>query len=123
MPSLVLKALDTHTKSALRPLLAVCAFACLAGAPAIASDAVPHLNVDASCRAAAKLESLDKKQFQSCLDDEAASHKLVEKEWSTFAAAARSECYRETTMGGTPSYVEMLECLRLARDSKKYPAN
>lgn len=89
-------------------------------APA-AAEGVPNLNVRPSCDAAAQLESLDKKQLQACLDDEATARQLTEKEWSTFSAASRRECDEETNLDGSPSYVEMLECLRLARDSKKYP--
>ncbi|GGC51872.1 hypothetical protein [Chelatococcus reniformis] len=90
-------------------------------APA-AAEGVPSLNVRPSCEAAAQLESLDKKQLQACLDDEATARQQTEKEWSTFSASSRRECEDETNLNGTPSYVEMLECLRLARDAKKYPA-
>ena len=92
-------------------------------APALAAEGVPQLNVEPSCRSAAKLEQLDNKQFQACLDDEANAKAEIGKEWSTFPERARTMCLAETNQDGSPSYVELLECLRLARDSKKYPAN
>lgn len=39
--------------------------------------------------------------------------------WETFAASDRRICLNETMSDGPPSYVELLECLYMARDTRK----
>ena len=40
-----------------------------------------------------------------------------------FFPAEQQRCTRLTTLGGSPSYVEMLTCLEMAQAAKKLPAD
>ncbi|MBV8792197.1 MAG: hypothetical protein JO237_09105, partial [Pseudolabrys sp.] len=40
--------------------------------------------------------------------------------WSKFAAGDRASCQRMVSMGGQPSYVELLTCLELAQQTKGF---
>jgi hypothetical protein len=83
------------------------------------SDVVPTLNVEPSCRAAAKMgDSLDA-TLQSCMRDEREARTKLETEWSQFPADNRARCVATTQTGGTASYVEVLTCLEMARDAAK----
>ena len=44
------------------------------------------------------------------------------KRASQFSPAQRTECVRLVTLGGGPSYVELLTCLELAKHVKELPA-
>ena len=41
--------------------------------------------------------------------------------WIQFTAADKNSCVAETSMSGTPSYVELLICLEMARNVKRAP--
>jgi hypothetical protein len=43
-------------------------------------------------------------------DEESARTELVQN-WSTYPADAKTRCVGQTTDGGTPSYVEVVECI------------
>lgn len=82
------------------------------------SDNVPTLNVEPSCRAAAKMgDSLDA-TLRTCMNDESSAHAELQKQWSQFPAGDRQRCVAETSLGD-PSYVEVLECLLTARGAEK----
>jgi hypothetical protein len=57
-----------------------------------------------------------KVSFQQCLDSETADKATLQKEWSTFSAADQQQCTAAVTMGGLPSYTDLLTCLEMARD-------
>jgi len=83
------------------------------------ADAVPSLNVEPSCQAAAKMGdalSLDATRRQ-CLADEKSAHDELEKQWTQFSSALRERCLATTESGGGPSYVEVLVCLQMGRDA------
>lgn len=40
------------------------------------------------------------------------------KKWSSFPAVDRTRCAAEAQLDGLPSYVDLLECLTLAREAK-----
>lgn len=83
------------------------------------SDRVPSFNVEPSCRAAAKMgESLDARLPQ-CLRDEQEARQKLEADWLSYTAGIRQECIASTNAGGEPSYVELLECMIMARDAKQ----
>jgi hypothetical protein len=54
--------------------------------------------------------------------DENVARDKLEQEWSQFSPAQRTECVRLVTLGGGPSYVELLTCLELAKQVKELPA-
>jgi hypothetical protein len=87
----------------------------------LVADNVPTLNVEPSCRAAATYGAESKSTFNDCMTDENSARAAMAKEWGTFKAADVRSCLEETNSDGTPSYVELQECLELARDAAKYP--
>ena len=83
------------------------------------ADNLPTLNVEAGCRAAAKMGdslSLDA-TLRQCLADENSARGQLEKHWSQFPPALRQRCLATTETGGDPSYVEVLVCLQMGRDA------
>jgi hypothetical protein len=83
------------------------------------ADRVPTLNVEPSCRAAAKMGdslSLDM-TLRQCLADEKSARDQLEKQWTQFAPTLRERCVTTTQTGGDPSYVEVLVCLQMGRDA------
>lgn len=86
---------------------------------AVAQD-MPRFNVQPSCRGAA---SLTPASFDNCLRDEETARTALAASWSQFNAGDRTRCSQETETGGSPSYVELLTCLQMARDARKLPRN
>ena len=69
------------------------------------ADKVPTLNVEAGCRAAAKMGdslSLDT-TLRQCLADENSARDQLEKQWTQFPLALRQRCVTTTETGGDPS--------------------
>jgi hypothetical protein len=83
------------------------------------ADNVPTLNVEAGCRAAAKMGdslSLDT-TLRQCLADETSARDQLMKQWAQFSPALRERCIATTETGGDPSYVEILVCLQMGQDA------
>ena len=89
------------------------------GGTLLVADAVPTLDVEAGCRAAAKMGdslSLDE-SLRQCLSDERTARNELDKQWSQFPLALRQRCVATTETGGDPSYVEVLVCLQMGVDA------
>ena len=88
-------------------------------------DNVPQLDMRPTCRATASvdLDLADKATFQSCMDAEQTGRQALEKEWSTFRADDRRFCTTSTQVGGPPSNVNLLWCLRDADAARKLDQN
>src|SRR5262249_46330898 len=83
------------------------------------ADTVPKLNVEPTCRAAAKAgEGLDAK-FSQCMAQEESARVKLQGEWLTFSASSRSSCASVASGSDIQSYVELLSCLELERDAAK----
>jgi hypothetical protein len=85
-------------------------------------DTVPNLPVEQSCRAqASRTSAIDNAgiggTLQGCLNSEHAARDKLRTEWKDFAANTRGNCYVTSTMGGEPSYVELLTCLEMAKQA------
>ena len=52
------------------------------------------------------------------MQDEKSARDDLAMNWETFVASDRRVCLAETMSDGTPSYVELLECLNIARDTR-----
>lgn len=78
------------------------------------ADSVPNLNIEQTCRAAASADSTQKVQTGSCLSSERDARASLERRWSEFSAAFKQRCTAEVSIGGSPSYVELLTCIELA---------
>jgi hypothetical protein len=83
-----------------------------------ASDGVPKLDTQPSCRDASTLgESMDT-TFNQCMNDERDALAELQKQWTQFSPGDRQSCVAEQgDSAGLASYVELLECLVLARDA------
>ena len=84
------------------------------------AEGVPAFDAAPSCRAAA---SVMPASFDACMKDEQAARAQLESQWDRFAATDRASCSQNETVGGTPSYVELLSCLQMARDARSLPEN
>ena len=88
------------------------AFALLAGSAALASE-LPRYDVDATCRAAPSLKTGDRNTDRNCVRDETQARTQLERQWAGFDAKQRTLCVQEESLGGSPSYVDLLTCLQM----------
>lgn len=87
------------------------------------ADEVPTFDVRKSCKA-------DVQAFQGsgtaagCMTDEQNAQKLLVSQWAQYAPDSRARCTQMVSdVAGTQSYVELLTCLQMAKDSKTLPKN
>ena len=82
---------------------------------AVAPDKFPAFDIAHTCQT----EGSSVVAPGRCTQDEGKARDQVQTEWSQFAAADKATCTRTTNTDGTPSYVELLTCLEMARDAKQ----
>jgi hypothetical protein len=75
------------------------------------SNAVPTLDVEASCHYAADV-AIDRNVNRCLLDEGRAREELAHK-WSEFPAAYRSQCSRYASRSGGGTYTDLLTCLEM----------
>lgn len=85
----------------------------LIGSTAWAED-VPRFDINTMCRDAPRLEGSNTDPYQSCVRDETEARGQLERQWASFDLRQREMCAQETTIGGAPSYVDMLTCIQIA---------
>lgn len=104
-------------------IAAIFSLAVLSAAAFGAPDGPPTFNVEPSCRAAASASG-NQGRLKGCLDSERKAREKLVKEWRQFSPATRSTYLRASTIGGEPTYTELITCLEMTRDVKKTrPAN
>jgi hypothetical protein len=81
------------------------------------ADTVPKFDIARECESEGDTQSLRKK----CADDEAEARDQLQPEWTQFDARDKATCLGEANIDSTPSYVELLTCLEMARDVRKSP--
>jgi hypothetical protein len=85
------------------------------------SNGVPMLDTGPSCRDAATLGEDMNTTFAQCMSDEREALGELRKQWMQFPTADRQSCVGEQAdivgLSSLSSYVELLECLVLARDA------
>jgi hypothetical protein len=79
------------------------------------SDTVPKFDIARECRS----EGGSQATLERCAADEAQARDELQPQWLQFAFHDKTVCLGEATADGTPSYVELLTCLEMARDVKK----
>ncbi len=84
------------------------------------ADNVPEFDVMPSCRGASQA-AISNRDLASCLQQERNAREELSRDWAQFPARDRTTCMHSTSMGGIPSYVEMLTCLEIARDVRSLP--
>jgi hypothetical protein len=88
---------------------------------ALMGDPVPKFSADAFCRGVAKL--LHEPEYrQECLKRENEAHDQLRASWFTFPLADRSRCVSLSSLGSTPSYVELLICLEIEKEIRERDA-
>ena len=89
---------------------------------ALAADQLPKFDTSKSCRAAfSAYTGADKARYDTCLKEETDAGAQIGSTWAQWPARDRTHCAQLAALGGTPSYVEMLTCLQIARDTKTLP--
>lgn len=83
-----------------------------------APDAVPNFDVEPSCRAAARVGA-SPADLSICLREERQARAQLVGLWPKFTAAEKTRCLQVSTLGGRPTYTELLTCLELARDARR----
>jgi hypothetical protein len=86
------------------------------------ADAIPKYDVARTCRAAVAMTTGagQGRTVENCVAGEEAARKDLEKHWATAPAAERTQCSGTVAVGGAHahSYVELLICLEMMRDSR-----
>jgi hypothetical protein len=89
--------------------------AALVGLVLTVADNPLKFNVAPGCKAAAAInQSMDlavSQSYESCMNDEESARKELMNTWAKYTPQKKSRCVGRTEVGGTPSYVEVLECL------------
>jgi hypothetical protein len=83
------------------------------------ADGVPTFNVTPSCRAAAAVQGAAADRMQTCLQAEQRARNEIAQAWPQVSPAARTRCTLTASVGGSPTYTELITCLEMARDSKE----
>jgi hypothetical protein len=81
--------------------------------PVAVSDTVPNFDIVKECR----FEGGSSVEYDHCSGDESTALRTLVQGWAKFAGADKRNCVAMTTVGGFTSYVELLTCLEMARDS------
>jgi hypothetical protein len=79
------------------------------------ADSLPKFDIARECRSEGGSQSIQER----CTADETAARDQIQPLWTQLSAADRTSCIGETSSDGSPSYVELLTCLEMARDVKK----
>lgn len=86
------------------------------------ADVVPHHDMGPTCRAAVNLVAGggEGRTVEGCLAGEEKAHKELEKDRPKIPSTERSQCISTMAKGGAPSYVELVVCLEMMRDSREH---
>ncbi len=86
------------------------------------ADRIPKFNVEKSCsRVSSVTTAIRQRDSSACERDEKDARSKLGEQWSHFTAAQRSDCIGLVSMGGPPSYVELLTCLEMAKQAAELP--
>ena len=91
---------------------------------AVRADEVPTYDVSKSCKTDVQAYQGTSGQASNtgCMTDEQSARATLVSEWTQYAPASRRECVGvQGDAAGPQSYVELLTCLRMARDAKGLP--
>ena len=89
----------------------------------LAADQVPKFDTGPICRSAGAAAVMGTRDTAACDRDEITARTTLEKEWSQFTPSDKARCGRLVTLGGGPSYVDLLTCLEMAKAVKEHPAD
>jgi hypothetical protein len=90
------------------------------------SDEVPNFNLMPVCKGIAEQASDPSERggpdlrVDQCIKSEETIRDRLTHQWSTFAVRDRESCVQDTLGGGLPSYTDLISCLQMARDARKF---
>jgi hypothetical protein len=87
----------------------------------LAADSIPKFDVERTCRPAATAGVLPGRDSSACQRDEQDARSRLEKDWSQYSTAQRSQCAGFAAFDRAPSYVELLTCLEIAKQARELP--
>jgi hypothetical protein len=89
------------------------------------ADDVPNFDIARGCRVdstqAFDLNTGQNESIKKCVADERGAMEQLQRQWSQLRETDRRQCIEEADIGGTPSYVDLLTCLQLAKDARQLP--
>ena len=77
-----------------------------------AADRIPAFDIVRNC--SAEVASAGTEKVADCAKDETDARNKLDKSWPQFGASDKHACVRESSIGGTQSYVELLTCLEMS---------
>jgi uncharacterized protein YecT (DUF1311 family) len=89
------------------------------------ADGAPKFDIARECRVdstqAFDLSAGLNETVKRCVADEQQALTQLQTQWSQFRESDAAQCTAETNIGGTPSYVDLLTCLQLAKEARQLP--
>jgi hypothetical protein len=82
-------------------------------------DSFPKFDVAKNCKAEVSENSGIGETLESCTRDEEHAQQELMPQWDHYTKEDRNTCLRETSLDGTPSYVELQTCLEIADDKPR----
>jgi hypothetical protein len=92
--------------------------AVLAASVVLVADQIPTFNVEPFCRTVAR-RAAPIGDADICMKKEQEARDQLAAQWSQFAPADKTHCLQLSTIGGDPTYTELLTCLELERDARR----
>ena len=85
------------------------------------ANEIPRFNIDATCRAdaAASAGIALSQTVAACKQDEQNAHDQLVKQWAQFRPSDRAICASLASEADADSYVELLTCLEMARETRE----
>ena len=87
----------------------------------LTGGSVPNYSAERFCRGIAELLH-DPDYRQPCIAREREAFDSLKGSWSKFDARDRSRCVSLSSLGATPSYLELLACLETAQEIREREA-
>ena len=87
----------------------------------LVSDQVPQLDIKPSCRAAARAAVMPNRSAENCERSEIEARDKLQQGWSKFTDEQQRHCVRLSSLGGAPSYIELLTCLEIDKAAENLP--
>ena len=88
----------------------------------LAADGPPKFDVERTCRPAAVAGVLPGRDASACQRDENDARDKLARQWAEYSAPQRQHCAGFAALDSAPSYVELLTCLEIAKQSTELPA-
>jgi hypothetical protein len=83
-----------------------------------AADRIPNLNFAPTCRNQTDPSADNIKQ---CMENERLARKMLGDEWSKYSRQVKADCFWETKLDKSPSYINLLTCLSIDENARKSP--